>query len=242
MSWSVLILGDSQLIVKKSCFKFYVGHPGVSFKSYGHYADSVIYFSEQFSNVISFEICWPTWTNFVWRILGRGSTKVVEISLIEHFLQSFLHFFQHNFHMHMYLLWSSCADWLQILWGGSLVSTKVIEIMLIQQFFIFANFVFIFFRTIFKRYLLWHLWDRLTSNFMWGILSLLNLSKLCWLSIVCIFAFFNIFSAQFSDAISSEVPEPVDFKFYVNHPVKGLYQSYGNYAEAAILSAEHPGP
>ena len=52
----------------------------------------------------------------------------------------------------------------------------------------------------------------------------------------------NRFSAQFSNAISSEVPGPIDFKFYVTHPGECLYQGYGNYADAAILSAELQGP
>ena len=36
----------------------------------------------------------------------------------------------------------------------------------------------------------------------------------------------------------SENRGPIDFKFDVRHPGEGLYQSYGNYADAAILSAE----
>ena len=51
-----------------------------------------------------------------------------------------------------------------------------------------------------------------------------------------------IFSAQFSNAISSEVPGPIDFKFDVRHPGEGIYQSYGNYVDVAILSAERQGP
>ena len=54
--------------------------------------------------------------------------------------------------------------------------------------------------------------------------------------------FFFIFSAQFLNAISSEVPGPIDFKFYMRPPGEGLYQRYGNYANAAILSAERQGP
>ena len=44
-----------------------------------------------------------------------------------------------------------------------------------------------------------------------------------------------IFSAQFSNAISSEVPGPIDFKFYVRHPGEVFYQSYQNYADSAIF-------
>ena len=53
--------------------------------------------------------------------------------------------------------------------------------------------------------------------------------------------YLNLISAQFSNTISSEVPGPIDFKFYVRHPGEGLYQTYGNYADAAILSAERQG-
>ena len=35
----------------------------------------------------------------------------------------------------------------------------------------------------------------------------------------------------------SEKPGPVDFKCYVRHHGEGLSQNYGNYADAAILSA-----
>ena len=48
----------------------------------------------------------------------------------------------------------------------------------------------------------------------------------------------NLISAQFSNTISSEVPCLNDIKFYVRHHGEGLYQSDGNYANAAILSAE----
>ena len=34
------------------------------------------------------------------------------------------------------------------------------------------------------------------------------------------------FSAQSSNAISSEVPVPIDFKCYMRHPGEGLYQNY----------------
>ena len=47
---------------------------------------------------------------------------------------------------------------------------------------------------------------------------------------------FLIFSAQFSNAISSEVPRLIDFKFYGKHPGKSLY------ADRAILSAERQRP
>ena len=53
--------------------------------------------------------------------------------------------------------------------------------------------------------------------------------------------FFPIFSATFSNTISSEVPGPIDFKCYVRHHGEGLYQSYANYADAAILSGERQG-
>ena len=47
---------------------------------------------------------------------------------------------------------------------------------------------------------------------------------------------------HFANAISSEVPGPIDLKFYVRHPGQGLYQHYGNYADVTILSAEQQGP
>ena len=50
------------------------------------------------------------------------------------------------------------------------------------------------------------------------------------------------FSAKFSNAISSEVPWLINFQFYVMHPGEGLYQSYGNYVDTAIFSAERKGP
>ena len=53
--------------------------------------------------------------------------------------------------------------------------------------------------------------------------------------------YLKLISAQFLNTISSEVPWPIDVKFYVRHPGEGLYQRYGiklNYADAAILSAE----
>ena len=53
--------------------------------------------------------------------------------------------------------------------------------------------------------------------------------------------FFLHFLAQFSHVISPDVPGLIDLKFYVRHPGEGLYQSYGNYADAAILSAERQG-
>ena len=56
------------------------------------------------------------------------------------------------------------------------------------------------------------------------------------------FIYFNFISNKFSNAISSEVPRPVDLKFYVRHPGEGLFQRYGNYADAEILSAERQGP
>ena len=44
--------------------------------------------------------------------------------------------------------------------------------------------------------------------------SLLMFWKWCWLSIFCIFCnFFFIVSAQFSNAISPEIPWPIDLKF-----------------------------
>ena len=51
--------------------------------------------------------------------------------------------------------------------------------------------------------------------------------------------YFNLISAQFSNTIFSAVPQPTDITFYVRHPGEGLYHSYGNYADAAILSAEN---
>ena len=70
---------------------------------------------------------------------------------------------------------------------------------------------------------------------MWGILwgSLLKLCKLCWLSNFC--NVFFIFSAHFLSAIYSEVPGPIDFKFYVRHPGVGVYHTYGNYVNSAIV-------
>ena len=125
------------------------------------------------------------------------------------------------------------------------VSTKVIEIMLIQLFFHFCQiFLNFFFRPFFKHYLLWSLWTdwlQIPSEASWGG-SLLRLWKLYRLSISGIFCNLFIFSAQFSNAISSEVPGSIDFNFYVRHPGEGLYQGYGNYADAAILSAERQGP
>ena len=53
--------------------------------------------------------------------------------------------------------------------------------------------------------------------------------------------YLNFISAQFSNAISSDVPRLIDCKFYVRHPGEGLYHSYGNYANATILSAERQG-
>ena len=53
--------------------------------------------------------------------------------------------------------------------------------------------------------------------------------------------YFNVILAKFSNAISSEVPAPINFNFYVRHPGEGLYHSYGQYADAAILSAECQG-
>ena len=38
-----------------------------------------------------------------------------------------------------------------------------------------------------------------------------------------------------SNAISSKVYRLIGFKCYVRHPVVGLYQSYGNYADIAIF-------
>ena len=40
-----------------------------------------------------------------------------------------------------------------------------------------------------------------------------------------------------SNAISSEVYGPNGFKYYVRHPGEGIYQSYGNYADATIFSS-----
>ena len=48
-------------------------------------------------------------------------------------------------------------------------------------------------------------------------------------------------SAQ-ANSISSEVRGLIDFKYYVRHHGEVLYQCYGNYADAALLSAERQGP
>ena len=53
--------------------------------------------------------------------------------------------------------------------------------------------------------------------------------------------YLNLISAQFLNTISSEVPGPIYFQFYVRHPGEGLYNSYGNYTDAAILAAERQG-
>ena len=159
---------------------------------------------------------WLT-SNFVWGILERVSTKVLEIMLIEHFFHFFLHFFSPIFKR--YLLWNSWADWLQMLceasWGESLsilwkryllkfvdrltsnfmwgipgrVSTKVTEIV---------QFLLHFFSPIFKRYLLWSSmadWLQILCDASWGG-SLLKLLKLCWLSIFSSF-FLHFFQPNF---------------------------------------------
>ena len=50
--------------------------------------------------------------------------------------------------------------------------------------------------------------------------------------------YLNLISAQFTNTISSEVHWLID---YVRHPGEDLYQSYGNYGDVAILSAERQG-
>ena len=50
--------------------------------------------------------------------------------------------------------------------------------------------------------------------------------------------FLHFFSPIFK---FSENPGLIDFKFDVTHPGEGLYQSLGNYADAAILSAKRQG-
>ena len=123
-----------------------------------------------------------------------------------------------------YLFWSSLADWLQILcaasWGGSL--PKLEKLCWFNNFFIFANLFFIFFRLFFKCYLLCLLPDylQISCEASWGGF-LLQLWKLCWLTIFCNFF---IFSAQFSNAVSSEVCWSIDFKLYVRYPGEGLYK------------------
>ena len=47
----------------------------------------------------------------------------------------------------------------------------------------------------------------------------------------------SFFQPNCSNTISSEVPRLIDVIFYVTHSGVGLYQSYGNYVDAAILSA-----
>ena len=46
--------------------------------------------------------------------------------------------------------------------------------------------------------------------------------------------YLNLIAAHFSNAISSEVPGLIDFKYYVKHPGESLDQSYGNCADSAI--------
>ena len=97
-----------------------------------------------------------------------------------------------------------------------------------------------FFMPIFKSYLPWSLWtDWLQISceaFWWG--SLLKLWKLCWLSIFCLFCNGLILSAQFSNFLKILCRLTSNFMRY---PGEGFYPSYGNYTDAAILSAEHQG-
>ena len=46
----------------------------------------------------------------------------------------------------------------------------------------------------------------------------------------------SFFSGQFSNAISSEVCGPIDFRFHLRHPGENLYYSYGNYADRAFFA------
>ena len=51
--------------------------------------------------------------------------------------------------------------------------------------------------------------------------------------------FLQLFLHSFSLIFKfSEIPGPIDFKFDVRYPGESLYQRYGNYADAVILSAE----
>ena len=111
-------------------FKFYVRHPVVGgYQSYGSYDVCVIFdfifVRPIFQTLSPLKIVDQLTPNFVSGILGRVSTTVIEIMLIEHcvhFFQLFLHFFSPSFKR--YLVWSSWGNWLQILyelsWGGSL--------------------------------------------------------------------------------------------------------------------------
>ena len=60
--------------------------------------------------------------------------------------------------------------------------------------------------------------------------------------------YYNVMEIMLIEHIVSSFFQPnvvhglINFTFYVGHPGEGLYQSYGNDADAAILSAECQGP
>ena len=88
------------------------------FSNFSIFTNFFLFFQANFQMLSPLKfVDWLT-SNFVWGILGRVTTKCLEIMLIEHFL----HFFSPIFKC--YLFWSSRPDWLQILreasWGGSL--------------------------------------------------------------------------------------------------------------------------
>ena len=95
------------------------------------------------------------------------------------------------------------------------VSTKVMEIMLIQQFFFhFCPFFLHFFQDNFQTLSPQKFVDWLTSNFMWGILGRVSTN---FYGNYVYWAFFAIFSSffqpNFQTIISSEVPGPIDSNF-----------------------------
>ena len=82
--------------------------------------------------------------------------------------------------------------------------------------------------------------DWLISNFMWGIQGRASTKVMEIMLIEHFLPFLQLFLYFVSQIFKfSENPWPIDFKCQVRHPGEGLYQSYGNYADAAILSAEH---
>ena len=105
-----------------------------------------------------------------------------------------------------------------------------------------SQFLLLFFQANFQRLSPLKFADRWTSNFMWGILVRVSTKVMEIMLIKHFLSFLQWFLHLFSSIFKfSENPGLIDFKFYARHPGEGLYQRYGNYADPAILSAEHQG-